>query len=203
MPLNDMMRDTITLIKQNGERHDDMRASVQGTLVIYMKGEPLIESGDEIVRIASNGGQDRMIVIDPGFHEPSRAFPAHYQMKVQKVGGYQPTPAPEKQVSQVYNFNGDNARVNHNSIDNSTNVVKREEVSVKLIAELRQLMEKADIPEEEREIAADVLDVIETQFGSGKPKASIVTRMLETLPKIAGAGEAVAKLVALCQGSAP
>jgi hypothetical protein len=201
MPLSDMMRDTISLIKQNGERHDNMRASVKGTVVIYMKGEPLFESGDEIVRIASNGGQDRMIVIDPGFHEPSDVFPAHYQMKVQKVGGYQPASASATQVSQVYNFNGDNARVNHNSVDNSSNVVKREEVSLELIAELRQLMAKSDIPEEEREVAADVLDVIERQFESGKPRPFTVTRMLETLPKIAGAGEAVAKLIALCQGA--
>lgn len=195
------MRDTITLVKQNGERHDNLRASVQGTTVIYMEAQPLIESGDEIIRIASNGGQDRMIVIEPGFHESHHSIPAHYQMKVQKLGGYQPPSVQATPVSQVYNFHGDNARLNHQSIDNSFNVIKREEGSAKLIAELRQLMAKADIPDAEREIASDVLDVIETQFESGKPKASIVTRMLETLPKLAEAGEAVAKLVALAQGA--
>jgi hypothetical protein len=198
MSFGDMMKDQITLIKPNGERFESMRASVQGTKVFFMQAKPLIESGDEIVRIASNGGQDRMVVIDPGFHEAFHGIPAHYQMTVQKVGGYQ-APPQQQVVPVVYNFNGDNARVNHASIDNSINVVNREDASAKLIKELRELILNADIPQEQQEVAADALDVVEAQFESGKPKASIVTRMLDALPKIAEAGEAVVKLIALSQ----
>jgi len=100
-------------------------------------------------------------------------------------------------------MNGDNARINNNSVDNSVNVVNQQQESAKVIAELRDMFAKADIPTEEQELAGDTLDVIESQFDSGKPKASIVTRMLDTLPKVAEAGVAVAKLISLAQGNPP
>ena len=68
--------------------------------IYLMQSDVLIEPRDIIQRIMSNGGRETFKVIDPGFHESFHNIPAHYQMKVQKLG----IPEADKAIqSVIYN----------------------------------------------------------------------------------------------------
>lgn len=79
------MKDTVSLIKQNGEKTDGIKASVQKRKVFIYQSNILIETGDLIHRKMSNGGEETYEVIDPGFCERHGGIQAHYQMDVKKV----------------------------------------------------------------------------------------------------------------------
>lgn len=80
------MTDRIKIIKINGEEHSDLKASIQDKSIYLMQSNVLIESNDLIQRSMSNGGEETFKVIDPGYNEKFHTIPAHYQMKVQKLG---------------------------------------------------------------------------------------------------------------------
>ncbi len=84
------MKDTVSLIKKNGEKTDGIRANVQKRKIFinlsdFFRPNILIETGDLILRKMSNGGEETYEVIDPGFNESSRNTQAGYQMEVKKV----------------------------------------------------------------------------------------------------------------------
>lgn len=51
-----LMTDTVSVLKQNGQTFDKIKASVQSDKVFIQGNEPLIEIGDLIRRKMSNGG---------------------------------------------------------------------------------------------------------------------------------------------------
>lgn len=85
MDFSSLMTDTVTLIKRNGQRVEDIKAGVHGEKIYMMRSDFLIESGDLIYRCMSNGGNEAYVVIEPGYHEKFSSIPAHYQMKVQRL----------------------------------------------------------------------------------------------------------------------
>ncbi len=86
MPFKDLLTDTISLLKNNGERVDNIQSSVQTNKIFIDRSDILIEPGDLIQRNMSNGGEETFQVIDPGFHEEFHRIPAGYQMRVKKLG---------------------------------------------------------------------------------------------------------------------
>jgi hypothetical protein len=79
-----LLIDIVSIIKQDGQEFDKIRASVQSGK-IYIEGSfPLIESGDRIIRKMSNGAQETYLVDEPGFREQFNGIPAHYQIKAHK-----------------------------------------------------------------------------------------------------------------------
>lgn len=120
MPFKEIMTDKIKIIKTDGQEIEDLKASVQKKGIYLMQSDVLVEPHDLIQRIMSNGGTETFKVLDPGFHEGVHGIPAHYQMKVQKLG----IPEAKNAIQSItYNFSGSNARVNNNSTDNSTNII--------------------------------------------------------------------------------
>lgn len=176
---SDFMKDTITLLKADGTKFADLKASVQKNKIIMFNSSVLVESGDLIQRRMSNGGEETYRVIDPQFHETFHSIKAHYQMEVEKLG----IPEANKAVQSItYNINGNNARINQNSVDASTNVVKIDNRVLEQLAALRA--EINQLPEEQKIDAAEVIDTIEAQFNSGNPKKSVVSALLTSLPHI-------------------
>ncbi|PTT72886.1 hypothetical protein DBR26_04265, partial [Pseudomonas sp. HMWF007] len=116
----DFMNDAITVQKQNGDKVEGLKASVQSTLITLNQPSVVVEIGDLIERRMSNGATETYEVLDPVFYEDFHGIPAHYQLKVRKLG----LPEAKARVQSItYNFSGHNARVNHDSVDNSTNTV--------------------------------------------------------------------------------
>jgi hypothetical protein len=84
MSFDDFMTDRVTLIKQSGERVPDIPASVQRNKVFVNDASFVIEPGDLLERVASNGLRETYEVIDPGFYENFHGIEAHYQITVRR-----------------------------------------------------------------------------------------------------------------------
>lgn len=150
MPLSSLLKDTVSLLKKNGERFDGIKASVQSKQIFINRSNILIETGDLILRRMSNGGEETYEVIDPGFHERHGAIAAGYQISHKKLG----LPEADKAIQNVtYNINGANSRINNHSIDNSINISNFNPDIVEHIAMLRSEIEKIiNKPEEKKRL---------------------------------------------------
>ena len=197
MPFSDMMmRDKIQVLKSDGTISPEMNANVQRNRIYLNRSDFLIEPHDLIRRVMSNGGTETFKVIDPGFYEESGPdFPAHYQMKVQKLG----LPEVEKAVQSItYNFSGANARVNNNATDNSTNIVNNNNSLQKALSDLRFEIERLNISDRERDEAYEVTDAIDAQCRNEKPSKVVVSTLVNSLPiaaSIASIGSLIVSLV--------
>lgn len=109
--------DIVKLIKSNGKIIENIKAIAQPKTIFIQDEKVPIEENDIIEVKLPSGVIERKVVIDPGYHGKHSGFPA-YQCKVKSVN----------QVSNssnkvIYNINGNNAKVNINSLDQSTNNV--------------------------------------------------------------------------------
>jgi hypothetical protein len=157
-------------------------------------GKLLIESGDLIQRRMSNGAEETYQVIDPGFYEAFGSIPSNYQMEVKKLG----IPEAKQAVQSItYNITGSNARINQNSVDNSKNIVHIDTRATKHIATLRSEVNRLQVSDEERMAAHEVLDSVEEQFKSGKPRKSVVSALLSSLPHVANITSIISDIVGL------
>jgi len=115
-----MMNDTISIIDSEGNKSQELKASVQKNKITIMQSDILITCNHTVERIMSNGGVEIFNIVDPGFHEAHFSIPAHYQMEVKKNG----SPEAKKETGNItYNILGSNSRINNNSTDNSINTV--------------------------------------------------------------------------------
>jgi len=181
MSFSDFMTDKITVRKSTGEVIDNLKASVQSNKVFLDRSDILIEPGDLIERKMSNGGVETFDVIDPGFQEALHGIDAHYQMKVKKLGLPE---AKQRTQSITYNITGHNARINHDSVDNSTNSVNIGVELQEYLTALRQIVETIDDTIQKRE-AAEILDSVESQLAMPKPSKTVISVLLSALPHIA------------------
>ena len=182
MPGNfkEFAKDNISVLKKNGQRFDGLKASVQPGRVFLWEPSILVEPKDLIIRHMSNGGTETFEVIEPGFYEAVLSFGAHYQMTVRRMGDAE---ADKLTHSTVYNFHGDNARVNNHSVDNSINTISHNTEISNLVTQLRAEIERLDISSAERLEAIEVVDEIASQLDSSAPKKTIVKRLIDSLPK--------------------
>ncbi|WP_426343355.1 hypothetical protein ACN9MU_20175 [Pseudoduganella sp. R-32] len=194
MSFDDLMTDSVSILKADGRRFDDIPACVQSRKIFINRVEPIIEPTDLVLRKMSNGGEETFKVIDPGFHERFHDIPAGYQLVVEKLG----LPDAQKAVQSItYNVHGNNARINHQSVDNSTNVVQDSADVAQLITELRRAIEAAGLSASAKADAAGIVEAVEAQFSGAKPKRSVITAMLAALPDVASIASCVNALVAL------
>ena len=97
----------------------------------------------------------------------------------------------------TYNINGANARINNHSNDFSTNVVGESPSIQDQLLALRESIKKMQLPGSEQQSALDVADAVEAQFATGMPKKSVVTALMNTLPKVADIATIAGTIVAL------
>lgn len=189
-----LMTDTVSVLKQNGQTFEGIRASVQSDKIFIQGTEPLIEIGDLIRRKMSNGAEETFRVLDPGFHEKFHSIPAGYQMRVVKLG----VPEAAKAIQSItYNITGHNARINQNSVDNSTNVVSVNPDVVELLVALRSEISGMDLSPEQMRAASELLDTAETQIQGGKPSKPVLSAVLKALPHAANVTAIVSSLLSM------
>lgn len=191
MPFSSFMTDTITVRKSTGEVIDNLKASVQSSQIFLDRSDILIEPHDLIERKMSNGAVETFDVIDPGFHEAFHGIDAHYQMKVKKLGLPE---AKQRAKSITYNITGHNARINHESIDNSTNSVSIGGELQEYLAALRQIVESIEDTKQKSD-AAEILDNVESQLVLPKPSKTVVSVLLRALPHMASISSLAAAII--------
>lgn len=195
MPFDDLMTDTVKVLKQDGEIFSDIKSSVQKDKIFIQRSDILIETGDLIQRSMSNGAEETYKVIDPGFHEKFHSIPAGYQMDVVKLG----LPEAKAAVQHItYNISGTNNRINQNSTDNSVNVVNSNPELQEHIAALRSEIDRLVFPKEDQIASYEVIDAVEAQVESGKPSKTVVKTLLNGLPNagsIASIGSFIVSLL--------
>jgi len=123
MPFRQLMNDRVTLVKKDGQRFENIPASVQSNLIFTQNPQIPIEDGDCFERRLPSGVVESFVILDAGFHQRLHSIPAHYQSRVRKETGVA-IQAPSTHT--VYNLIGPNTRVNIQSSDASTNVVNVE-----------------------------------------------------------------------------
>jgi len=176
-----LMTDEISVLKQDGERIDNIKASVQTNKIFIDRSDVLIESGDLIQRIMSNGGEETFTVIDPGFHEKFHGIDAHYQMSVKKLG----IPEAKKAVQSItYNISGANARINQNSTDNSINISNASSEVIEHLDAIRAEINRLVSDDAEKTSANEIVTAIEEQVNSGSPSKTVVSTLLKGLPAV-------------------
>lgn len=189
-----LMTDIVSVLKQNGQTFDGIKSSVQTDKIFIQGSEPLIEIGDLVRRRMSNGGEETFRVLDPGFHERFHGIPAGYQMRVVKLG----VPEAAKAIQNItYNISGHNARINQNSVDNSTNFVTDNADAIELLSALRVEVARLDLSPEQRKDASDLLDTAAAQLNGGKPSKSVLSAVLKALPHAANVAAIVSSLLSM------
>ena len=153
MPLNNLMQDSVTLIKKDGQRFEGIRASVQPDKIFTDDTSIPLEEGDTFERTLPSGVVERYTVLDSGYHEGIGGIPSHYQSEVRKETKIKP---PRESTQIVYNLIGPNARVNIQSVDASTNLV--EIGSEDLFNMLRQTIESAV---KDKSLCADLTEKVD------------------------------------------
>ncbi|KDC49041.1 hypothetical protein [Pseudoalteromonas fuliginea] len=179
MSFSSMMNDQLFLRKQNGETVEGIKAAVTPNVIVTERYDVQIESGDLLVRKLPSGLEETFKIIDPGFYQGISGISSGYKISYKKLG----IPEAESEVKNItYNFHGDNARVNNDSIDNSTNVVNSgSEISehIELLrSEVNRLIQDAN----EKSDALDVVDAIEGQLTSEKPSRVVIKTLISALP---------------------
>ncbi len=179
--LSNFMTDKISLLKKDGTKIEGIKANVQKDNIFIDNADILIESGDLILRLMSNGGEETFKVIDPGFYEKNHGVPAHYQVDVKKLG----LPEAENAIQTItYNINGDNARVNQNSIDSSVNTIIINPQVIKSLDAMRAEIDSLPDGDKLKNEVNDIVDAIQEQFTSREPNKTIVSALLDKLPSI-------------------
>ena len=139
-----LKNDRVTLVKKDGQRFENLSASVQTGLILTDNPEIPIEDGDQFERQLPSGIVDVYTVVDSGFQQSLHSIPAHYQSKVRKnTAESPPSPRPAAGPQVVNNLIGPNTRVNIQSSDSSTNVVSVE--SAVLFDNLREAIQKSSL----------------------------------------------------------
>lgn len=192
MPFSEMLNDKVSILKKNGERIADVRASVQSKRIFINGSDILIETGDLVHRKMSNGGEETYEVIDPGFHESFHGIDAGYQITHRKLGHPEATAAVQ---NITYNISGSNARVNNQSTDNSTNVTLVNSEIEKYLEELRSEIRNT-LEDKEKQSALEVVSAVEEQFSNPTPSKAIVSALLAALPNAGSIASIVSLLLA-------
>lgn len=160
---SDMFNDKVTLMKLNGTVVEDINASVQKDKIFIDDGTLLIDEGDILVRILSNGATEKYEVTDRGYYEAFGAFDSHYQCDVRKLTSLKATVPSSRKIHNY--FNAPNSRYNENSTDRSINMVVNEDR--KLFEELKETLKKQNIEENELNRLLEQVDEMQQSIDKG------------------------------------
>ncbi|ATF04077.1 hypothetical protein PhaeoP75_04478 (plasmid) [Phaeobacter gallaeciensis] len=152
-----MLNDRVTLVKKDGTvAKENIHAMVQPKTIFMDDATLPIEPGDRLLRLLPSGLVDEYIVNEPGFYSGLRGMKAHFQTKVKR------SDAPAAQPSTIINnIQGNNARVNINSTDNSQNLAMEIGASETLRA-LREELDRSSIPADDAHAIREAIEKMET-----------------------------------------
>jgi hypothetical protein len=159
-PFSELMNDVVTLVKPDGTRLENNRASVQRDRIMVFDSSLIIDEGDTIERERPGGSVERYTVLDTGYSNEFHGIPAHYNLDVRKETALPRVPPGP---SNTFYLSGPNSRVNSNSIDASVNISAMS--SPQVFADLRSaLNDVADV--EQRALLTARVEEMESSQGS-------------------------------------
>jgi hypothetical protein len=154
MPFKDLARDKVTLAKKDGTIvRKDIAASVQSKMIFIHAHDLPIEVGDHILRQLPSGLVEDFVVDDPAFYQGLHGIPPHFQIKFHRSA--RAISQPQTIINQII---GDNARINSNSIDNSTNFSTNN--SAALFTEMLEAVARVE-NKSERETIKEMISAME------------------------------------------
>ena len=199
MPFAQMMRDKLTLVKQDGSRIEDLKGSVQKGKIIIMRGDISIEPDDELHRAMPAGKFEEYIVVEPNFRQGLHGIPSHYQAEVRrKTQSNFVTGATPGAHTINYNLYGANSRVNNDSIDNSRNFSGSDEnirQVLQVLSSARKDVESATMEPTDVQTTTATLDIVESQIQTQAPSKPVIKTLLAGLPAVAQALHSIVKLI--------
>jgi len=190
MPFSKLMTDVVSLIKKNGDRTDDIQASVQDKLIFINGLNILIEPGDLIYRKMSNGAEETYKVIDPGFHEKFHMIHAGYQIKHKKLG----LPEARKAIKNItynntVNIHGDNKGIAVSG--NKNNSTMEDTEFSKNFTQLINLVQELDISDKKQVLQSlndkkDNKIELQTYLGTLLTRGAEVTTLVPVVGALLG-----------------
>ena len=102
MALRNMLRDRVTLVKQDGRRFENVRASVQSDKIFTDDPKLPIEEGDRFERSLPSGLLETYVVTDRGFMEGMGGISSHYRSKVEKAVAVHSQEGIEKPMLKLF-----------------------------------------------------------------------------------------------------
>lgn len=124
MDINFFFPEVVSIEHATGVVTPNLRAQIARSNEILLWGDKTIISVDDVlVHTLRNGAVHRYHVLDVNYQAGHHPLPATTTLSVRKEGAKTYKNTGDRQ--QVYNVTGDNARVNVNSFDYSTNTAGR------------------------------------------------------------------------------
>jgi len=153
--MESFMNDVVTLVKKDGNKYENIKASVQNNKIFTTDDKLPIEEGDIFIRKLPNGLDEEFVVDDRGFFPGRGGIHAHYQVKVSRKNKQKVNP-----TSATYNLHGPNSRVNVNSQDFSINTVEINKDNV--FQELCKIISKQISDANEKQLLIDKIKELES-----------------------------------------
>lgn len=189
--LSKSMNDNLKIIKNDNKVIESIKGSVQGNKIVIMRSDILIEKGDTIERIMSNGGIETFEVLNPNFHEKQRSFSAYYDMEVVNIKNKKESKNDNNNSNNIYNINVEKVGIistgshsinnyNENNINNDID---------KLINEIKKL--KLD---DEKQIVLDLENLKSNKENAKSVLANLLTRFSEVATITSFGNELLEKL---------
>lgn len=171
MTLTDLMTDTISVLKTDGRRFDDIKARIKNNRIIVDSTDILIEANDLVFRKVPAGREDIYEVIDPGFHEKFYDILAGYQMETRKLN-------PRKAAIAIQNI--------MDAAGGGESGKNAEPDVFALLAALQTEIALQSLSASAQQPLLEILDAIKAQFLSGTPSKAVVSLLLDGVPRTAG-----------------
>lgn len=176
---NQLMTDTLTLRKPNGQVFENIRACVAGKGILIEDVRLPIESGDKLTRSLPSGLTEEFVVDDPGFHERFSGMAAHFQVKVRRVGS-------ERRPPQVQNvFYGPIGSLAQNSqhFSQTASIGVQSQDLTRLISELATHLGELNLDPRQKQRAEAQIATLKLEL-AGEADPAIVKQAGHTLRNI-------------------
>ena len=162
---NRLYNDRVTIIGPDGTERGRIRAVVNKERIITQDASVLVETGDTIERDLPHGRKETLTAADVQFHRGigRGRIPDYYEITTERPDS-QIQPPLRTDVS-VYVSDSPHARVNLQSVDNSSNVVSIQAHDV--FQQTRHLIETSVVEDAERVLLLESVNDMEAAHNRG------------------------------------
>jgi hypothetical protein len=122
MSFDTLENDIVCLLKINGNKYENIKASVQVDKIFTSYTSTSIDEGDHLIRKLPNGKEEIFEVIDPVYYSGLGPLEPHYEIEVRKISKINKESKIQENSGHTIHFTGNNSRVIINSTDNSINI---------------------------------------------------------------------------------
>ena len=118
--MRNLLNDKIAILKKDGSRHENVRASVQPKQIFINDATIPIAIGDRIERRLPSGQLEAFVIKDVHLWQGGGSIPSFYEITYEREGAQQPH--PQRDRLNLHISNSPQARINLHSSDQSVNV---------------------------------------------------------------------------------